>query len=185
MTKLKLFVMILLIIFTASLCFAQDKKSGIVEISFPYTKQSGFSSNQFAIWIENSNGDFIKTIYATKFTAKGGWEKRATSLPEWVKKSGLAKLSKTEIDSFSGATPATGDLKYIWNCTDKIDKKVAEGEYKFFIEATLRGEYRVIYTGIIKIGNEKNEVIAKAEYFGITTEKEKNMLGNVKAVYIP
>jgi len=185
MTKLKLFVMILLIIFTASLCFAQDKKSGIVEISFSYTKQSGYSSNQFAVWIENSNGDFIKTIYATNFTAKGGWEKRATSLPEWVKKSGLAKLSKTEIDTFSGATPAAGDLKYTWNCTDKAGKRVADGEYKFFIEGTLRGEYKVIYSGIIKVGNEKNEAIVKADYFGTSAEKEKNMLETVKAVYIP
>lgn len=185
MTKLKYFMAILLIIFTALLCFAQDKKSGTVEISFVYTKQSGFGSNQFAVWIENSNGDFIKTIYATNFTARGGWERRAASLSEWVKKSGLAKLSKTEIDAFSSATPGTGELKYIWNCTDKTGKQIADGEYKFFVEGTLRGENSVIYSGIIKIGKEKNEVVAKAEFFGNSAEKEKNMLETVKAVYIP
>ena len=187
MKSYKYFIAILLFIFIGLACFAQDNKplNRFVEISFNYTKQSGFSSNQFAVWIENSSGEFIKTIYATNFTARGGWEKRPVSISEWVKKSGLAKLNKTEIDTFAGATPKEGAIKYFWNCTDKTGKPVADGEYKFFLEGTLRGENKVIYSGIIKIGNEKNEAIVKTDYFGNGAEKEKSMLGAVKAVFIP
>ncbi len=194
MNRLKSIIIILLLLFSILPVFSKDNKDSEpasnnknlkrgVEISFSYTKQSGFASNQFAVWIEDNNGSFIKTLYATKFTANGGWKKRAT-LPEWVKKSNLENMSKTEIDSITGATPKTGSLTYIWNCTDKTGSPVTNGEYRFIVEANLRGENRIVYTGIIKVGNEQNQSVAKEEFFG-NIIKEKEMIESVKAVYNP
>ena len=39
-----------------------------VSISFDYKAMSGFSSNQFVLWIENESGDVMKTLFITSFT---------------------------------------------------------------------------------------------------------------------
>ena len=57
---------------------------GGVEISFIYEKISGSASNQFAIWIEDMGGNHIRTLYATKWTARGGYKSRPDSIPIWV-----------------------------------------------------------------------------------------------------
>lgn len=59
--------------------FSQSVSSavgGSVEVSFHYARQKGFSSNQFAVWVEDSGGRFVKTLYATGFTASGGYKKK-------------------------------------------------------------------------------------------------------------
>ena len=38
--------------------------SGEVIISLDYERQSGSASNQFAIWIEDMDGNYINTVYA-------------------------------------------------------------------------------------------------------------------------
>ncbi len=53
-----------------------------IEISFVFNRMPTIASNQFAVWIENSNGEMIQTLYVTDFTAKRrGYEKRDMSLP--------------------------------------------------------------------------------------------------------
>jgi len=111
-------VMLLCVIeVNASMAFAEETEdkaaAGVspkVEISFAYQKQTGMGSNQFAIWIEDSSGRYIKTLYATRFTAKGGWQKRPQSLPGWVKASQPLNAPSSEIDAITGATPSAGNL---------------------------------------------------------------------------
>lgn len=38
----------------------EKKASPSVKISFPYIRQSGIAGNQFAVWVENANGQFTK-----------------------------------------------------------------------------------------------------------------------------
>ena len=48
-----------------------------IEISFVFNRMQTIASNQFAVWIENPNGEMIKTLYVTDFTAKRrGYEKK-------------------------------------------------------------------------------------------------------------
>ena len=44
---------------------------GSLELSFQYNKQPGPGSNQYAVWIENADGQVVKTLYVTEFTSKG------------------------------------------------------------------------------------------------------------------
>jgi len=94
-------------------------EAGTLTISFDYEKQSGYASNQFAVWIEDMGGDLVKTLYATRYTANGGYKNRPDSIFLWVDKSGLAAMSKTDVDAVSGATPAAGTQYYTWDMTDK------------------------------------------------------------------
>jgi len=50
-----------------------DSVSGHVAISFGYVKQSGSASNQFAVWIEDMSGNYLQTVFATRWTANGGF----------------------------------------------------------------------------------------------------------------
>jgi hypothetical protein len=155
-----------------------------VEITLVYQRQKGIASNQFAIWIEDASGRYIQTLYATRFTAKGGWKKRPESLPEWVKAAQPLKLSAKEIDAMTGATPSAGNLTYVWDCKDDKGIMVPAGEYRYLVEANLRWNSRVLYRGIINIGDPAQQSQATSEFFG-DNEQEREMITNVVAKYYP
>jgi hypothetical protein len=188
-----LVIMIYLNIINASTVFADEKTtqfngvsslSGKVQISFLYTKQKGIASNQFAVWIEDTSGKYIKTLYATRFTSKGGWKKRSESIPTWVKSAQLQNMSSKEIDAITGATPSSGNLIFVWDCKDYNDLVVPAGEYRYFVEGTLRWKSRVLYSGTIKIGGSVQQSQAKSQFFG-EDQKERNMINEVIAKYYP
>lgn len=116
------------------------KSGSVVEVSFDYTKMKGFATNQFAIWVEDDSGNFVKTLYVTKFTAKKGYKNRPDALPEWVVK---ANPAKNGVDAASGSTPKAGSLSYTWNLTDATGKTVKAGNYRICFEATLFWEKQI------------------------------------------
>jgi len=168
--------------------------SGILTITFDYEKISGSASNQFAVWIEDTDGKYINTLYATKWTAGGGYKTRPDSIALWVEKSGLDSMPKVEVDVIAGATPRAGNLSYSWDLTDKNGDTVQPGEYKFFVEGTLRWKNYVLYSGVITIGNEPVTVVADVEFVyeasdrqaALTSDSPENaMIGAVTASFTP
>ena len=164
-------------------CFAAAlfAHTGKVEISFTYTKINKIASNQFAVWVEDAQGRYVTTVYATRFTAAGGWKKREQSIPLWVKQSNLAGMPTARIDAISGATPKKGVLHFTWNGTDNDGRSLPAGEYRIFVEATLYYENRVLYTAAVRLG-ESGQTTAQAQYFGAST-KERGMIGPVTVTY--
>ena len=153
----------------------QDKAT---ELKFDFTRQSGLATNQFAVWIEDENGQYVKTIYATRFTANGGWRRRPDSIPDWVSRSDLSRMSKDQTDAVSGATPKTGTQKFIWDGTDSKGITVPAGDYTLYLEGTLRWENQVIYRIPIRFGRGDTLAEVYVEYSGdfIT---ERSMINNV------
>ncbi|MDR1316850.1 MAG: DUF2271 domain-containing protein [Spirochaetales bacterium] len=152
---------------------------GTVEVSFTYTRQGGFASNQFAIWIEDARGNHVKTLYATAFTAAGGWKIREQSLPLWVQKANIGGLGKNEIDVFTSATPGSGTLRYRWDGKDSAGQAVPAGEYRVYVEATLRSENRVLYSAPVQLGGQSGEAQVQSRYFG-SGSAERGMIGNLR-----
>ncbi|MDR2393216.1 MAG: DUF2271 domain-containing protein [Treponema sp.] len=167
-----------------SLSSLAAQSPGNVEIRFSYIRQAGSGSNQFAIWVEDAQARVIKTIYATRFTAQGGWERRPEAIPQWVKQSGLAQMNQAQIDAFTGATPPAGSLNYQWDGTDQKGAAVPPGTYQVYVEASLRGENRVVYQALVEIGGGSREIQAQARYFG-NSRGERNMIGPVTVRYKP
>jgi len=150
-----------------------------VELNFTFTRLSGFSSNQFAAWIEDINGHYVKTLYATRWTADGGWSRRPLSLPVWVRQSNLANMSKEQIDSISGATPrGTVTLNYFWDGTNSQGDTVPYGNYILFLEGTLRGENQVLYQAPITFGQGVLSAVVGYEYTGDSIT-ERSMISDV------
>ena len=199
-SKWILFIIVFML-FTLSACTGDNKNldtrtfdSGRLTIAFNYEKQSGSASNQWAVWIEDMYGNYVNTLYATRWTANGGYQTRPDSIKLWVEKSNLAAMNKSEVDAISSATPTNGSHSYVWNLTDKSGDTVQHGEYRFFVEGTLRWKNYVLYSGIINISNMPHMVTAEVEfiyeasdrYAALTGESpENNMIRNVTASFIP
>lgn len=169
-------------------------ESGTLTVTFDFGKQSGYASNQFAVWIEDADGKYIKTLYATHFTANGGYKNRPDSIPAWVEKSGLVSMTKNEVDAITSATPKTGTLSYTWNLTDTNGNAVPPGEYSFFVEGSLRWKNHVLYVGVIGISDVPTTAEASAEYFYEAADNqptlssdspENSMIGAVMVSYTP
>jgi hypothetical protein len=151
------------------------------EISFDFKHTKDIASNQFAVWIEDSDGNVIQTLFVTRFTGDGGWKKRDDALPVWVDKSGI---SEEKTDARSGATPQSGGLSYIWDCTDANGQPVPSGDYKFLVEGTIFWQDDVIYGGVITVGGEAQTIEADPGY-RTEESKKSDMITNVQATYTP
>jgi len=168
------------------------KPTGSIQITFDYEKQSGWASNQFAVWLEDMDGNFVRTLYATRWTANGGYKSRDMSLSEWVERSNIA-LMTSNIDAISGATPGTGAVST--GFTISSDELLPPGEYRFFVEGTLRWSNYVLYSGVIDTSGDFGvSVGGEAEYFYIECDNHKalteqsaenSMINNVIAHFTP
>ena len=136
-----------------------------VIITFDYERQTGSASNQWAVWIEDGSGHLLKTLYASAWTADGGYRTRPDSIALWVAKSGRDSMSQTEVEAVSGPTPSTGRVSYTWDLTDAGGETVPPGEYKYYIEGTLRWKNYVLYSGTILLSDGQSSVKDEAVEF--------------------
>ena len=192
--KLKsLFIAMLATILVAIPSMAQTKKgkAKTLEVSFNYQKQAGPGSNQYAIWIENDKGEFIKTLFVTAYTTKGrtrpgqeakrGYVVRPTCVPAWVKASKASEQTDQQLDAVTGATPQSGGVQtFTWDFTDQQGKAVPQGTYKVFVEATLFFDSIITYSGTFSTKDKKGDITLTSS---LTKEDEahKGMVTDVKA----
>lgn len=169
-----------------------QRNSDIVFITFDFQKQQGYASNQFAVWVEDVDGNLVKTLYVTKFTAKGGFEQRPDAIPVWVERAGIAQGG--EIDAVTGATPKSGNVSIVWDLTNESGVRVADGTYRYFVEGTLRWKNHVLFTGEITLDGSATTSEATAGYTYAASDDadalteasvENAMITGVTAAYIP
>jgi len=174
----------------ATSCTSENTE-GKVEITFDYVKKQGPGSNQYAVWIENEKNEVVKTLFVTSFTTKGriregepikrGYTYRPTCVPTWVTNAKAAEMTDAELDAFTGATPKEGDIQtFTWDFTDTAGNKVAKGNYKVCVEATLKNEYRILYTGTFSTKDKAGE-ISLTETINGFDEAYAGMIKDVKA----
>lgn len=175
----------------ATSCTSESHEGKSVEITFDYVKKAGPGSNQYAVWIENEKSEVVKTLFVTSFTTKGriregepikrGYTYRPTCVPTWVTNVKAAEMTDTELDAFTGATPKEGGVQtFTWDFTDNAGNKVAKGNYKVCIEATLKNEYRILYVGTFSTKDKAGE-ISMTETINGFDEAYAGMIKDVKA----
>lgn len=193
----KIITMCLLIATSLGMLALNDEKKKsstdkCVEITFDYERKSGPGSNQYAVWIENEKNEVVKTLFVTSFTTKGrvregqpikrGYTYRPACVPTWVTNAKAAEMTDTELDAFTGATPKeSGKQTFIWDFTDNEGKRVAKGTYKVFVEATLKNECRIQFSGAVSTKAKKGEVAMNVIETG-SDEQYAGMVKNVKVV---
>ena len=165
---------------------AAAQAKGPLTLEYTYNRKDGKAANQMAAWIEDKDGKVIRTLFATRFVAKGGYKKRDQALPVWVKKSGLAQLDEKKVDALTLATPQSGQVKMAWDGKDDSGKDAPDGTYKLVLEATLFQDSDVVYTGTFqKGGKEQNLEMKEKRTKEPDQAANKDMVTNVKAVYRP
>jgi hypothetical protein len=168
------------------------------EISFNFSRLGGHGTNQFAVWIEDEAGNYIKTLVATRFTvSEKGWTTRPASLPVWIEKSKRPEMASAERDALTRATPPTGKVAYLWDFTDKGGATVKAGKYKIILQATLRDENQVMYSAEIRFSPLSDSVVAplvvESKYFAqsnpgeaagpaTSTSADREMIRDVRVV---
>ncbi len=174
-----------------ALCASCTPKPGSLELSFQYNKQAGPGSNQYAVWIENEEGQVVKTLFVTEFTAKGrsrdgskparGYTYRTSCVPTWVQHVGAENLTDAQMDAVSGATPAESGLQtFTWDFTDQSGQPVAKGTYRFYLEATYNGSSIVTHSGTVVYGAKAGDLPVETSYTE-ASEERKDMITDVRA----
>lgn len=185
--KIRIILLTVLAVIIAMPATAQrSRKAGSVELSFNYQKQSGAGSNQWAVWVENSEGQVVRTLTVTSFTSKGrggrrGYTFRPTCTPTWVKNAKAEEMTDEQIDAVTGATPSQSGIQtYTWDFKDADGKEVPAGDYKIYLEATLYFNSIVLYSGSFSTKDKAGE-IALTSTLTEEDEAHKNMITEVKA----
>lgn len=164
---------------------AKDNQPGRVEVTFDYNRaERDYANNQFAVWVEEQDGTFVRTLFVTEFTATKGWKIRKEALPTWKKKANLSLLAKEGVDAISGATPKAGRLAFSWDGKRADGSFVPPGDYTYFVECNYYWQDTVLYKGTIRVGTQKDTSKAEARF---STESAKNytIIENVAAEFTP
>lgn len=134
---------------------AQDFSNGSIDFIF----KPNNNHTQFSLWVENVNGEYIRTIFLTKFIGRNGGGNRTSNpdidlnngnrlsaLPIWSFKRSVINTTfgienyyppvetqasyPDDIDAISGATPNNNIQRKTWQLS-----KLPFGKYKCWIEA--------------------------------------------------
>jgi len=82
---------------------------------------------QTAVWIEDRDGNFVKTIYVSGFS--GHVKEREVRLPKWANSSKFV-----DVDAVTGASINIGHHIYVWDLKDSLGRRVTAGEYVVKVE---------------------------------------------------
>jgi hypothetical protein len=161
--------------------------AGAVTVNYTLTRISGRSSNQYAIWIEDEGGKYIRTLMVTDYMARRqGWKVRQQSLVTWVKAANIANMPQTDLDAISSPTPQAGTHSALWDLKDATGKPVPAGTYTYRIEGSLLSENTVLWTGKITVGGVRQTSPAVVSYFPPGADKlGRTLITDVTAVYDP
>ena len=160
--------------------------AGTVTITYTFARSARTASNQFAIWIEDEKGAFVRTLFVTDFVGRrAGWKARPQATANWVKASDAKNTPQKDIDAVSGATPRNGTFTVTWDLKDRNGKPVAPGIYRYLAEGTIYFENTVMWTGTIRMGGAHDSTTATSSYTPAGAEKEGTLISAVSAVYEP
>ncbi|MBQ0051022.1 MAG: DUF2271 domain-containing protein [Treponema sp.] len=128
---------------------------------------------QIAVWVEDSNGAFIDTLFVTKKASANKWigspkGGRPESLPDWYKAKGQnpdGKISADDLDATSSATPKKGIVinknfsmekgcSYVFKC--QVNQSFDYNDFYTKENSGVDGQPAVLYEGwILSDGSEK------------------------------
>ncbi len=184
-----------------------DKKVGKQKISIELKKGEAFQYPLFAVWVEDSKGNYIETLYISRVISSStfdygekvgdSWEsairRRPEALPYWSHKRGIQASDglfvplngSPDLDAVSGATPTSN---FIIRSKSNFEENSA---YRILIELNQSydwNEYYTpnkfpddkIYSGSGKVGQPSLIYAAetKPESLESTTHKIMNLIGH-------
>ena len=141
------------------------------------------SEPQFAVWLEDADGNYIKTIYVTGKASKKRWvfspkEGRPESLPVWYnacKQEGAAATSADDGQQLDAVTSATPKGGVIFSTEIEDKSYIIKAEFNtsfdyndFYTKKStgVNGQPSVVYSAEIPEGFSKDSGEIKLEFSG-------------------
>jgi hypothetical protein len=113
---------------------------------------------QTAVWVEDLNGNFVKTLYVSGFS--GYAKEKQINLPDW------SAISEFETDGTTAASIDWGKHTYAWDLTDHDGKKVKKGTYKVKVEIAWWPSMKYgLAEADIQVGKKASEVVVAKKPF--------------------
>jgi tetratricopeptide (TPR) repeat protein len=114
---------------------------------------------QTAVWIEDKNGEFIKTIYVSGFS--GYAKEKQVNLPKWANSSKFV-----DVDAVTGASIDLGHHIYVWDLRDSSGRRVKSGKYTVKVEVSYwpSMKYQLV-SAPIQLGRREKRVVVKEGNF--------------------
>lgn len=182
--KVALCLFVILCVSAMALVGICEGASGI-QVRFDYQRMSTIASNQFAVWIENNDGEIVRTLFVTDFTGvRRGYRNREMSLPRWVSAAAPDTMTDEALDAVSGATPQEGELEYLWDITDDNGNQIPDGEYRVYVEGSLYWESEILFSAGLELeqGNIQNLTAVQVERNGTDQDTNAQMLTHVEVI---
>jgi len=177
-------VLVLVCICGCSIPFVADQEaSGTVDITYVLNYTPTSEKNQIGVWIEDNDGNYVKSLYVTPHAANGKWRERPDMLSEWARKSDWKNASSADVDAVSRITQAVGPQTVVWDLTDKLGAPVSTGIYIYKIEGFRSGTNCVLWRGRIDVGGNGSTSVAEAIYTHSDAAEKGLLLEEVKAAY--
>ena len=114
---------------------------------------------QTAVWIEDKDGNFVKTIYVSGFS--GHVKEREVRLPKWANSSKFV-----DVDAVTGASINVGHHIYVWDLKDSLGRRVTAGEYVVKVEVAYwpSKQYQLV-SAAVTFGEKGDRIIVEQGKF--------------------
>jgi len=157
-----------------------------VDVEFDFNRMGRIASNQVAVWIEDSDGRHVRTLFVTDFTARRrGYRIRLAALPAWVRSYEPAARPAQEVDAVSHATPGNGRVRLTWDCKNSNNEPVPPGTYSVRIEGNIFWEEIVYFSAGIEVGGEGTTVEPAPVYTSDEAAADIPLISSVVVTYHP
>ena len=113
---------------------------------------------QTAVWIEDREGNFVKTIYVSGFS--GHVKEKEVRLPTWANSSKFV-----DVDAVTGASINLGQHVYVWDLKDNSGSTVEPGEYVVKVEVKHwpSMQYQLV-SAAINLGEKVDRTVVEEGY---------------------
>jgi len=114
---------------------------------------------QTAVWIEDKDGNFVKTIYVSGFS--GHVKEKEVRLPKWANSSKFV-----DVDAVTGASINVGHHIYVWDLKDSVGRRVTAGEYVVKVEVAYwpSMQYQLV-SAAVSFGEKGDQTIVEQGKF--------------------
>ena len=184
---MKNLLFIILILVCLSVCgiplVSAQEVSGTVDITYVLNYTPTSEKNQVAVWIEDNERNYVKSLYATLHAANGKWKVRPDMLGEWARKADWVNATQVDVDAITSVIQAAGSQKVVWNLTDQSGEPVSAGTYIYKVEGFKSGTNCVLWRGRIHVGGKGNTSVAEAIYTHSDAAEKGLLLEDVRAAY--
>jgi len=114
---------------------------------------------QTAVWIEDREGNFVKTIYVSGFS--GHVKEKQVRLPKWGNSSKFV-----DVDAVTGASINLGHHIYVWDLKDSSGRRVKAGEYVVKVEVAHWPSMRYqLVSAAVHLGEKRDRTVVEEGNF--------------------